>query len=48
MGIAGLPEQFSGLEDFGRLEDDVKARLAEFRKSLMETDLLQPGFVEKI
>ena len=44
MGPARLPEQFYGLKDFGRLEDYVKARIAEFRKYILGTDLLEPGF----
>ena len=44
MGPARLPEQFYGLKDFGGLEDYVKARIAEFRKNILGTDLLEPGF----
>ena len=32
------------LEDFGRLEDNMKASLAEFRENIMGTDLLESGF----
>ena len=43
VGPARLPEQFYGLKDFGRLEDYVKARLADFRKNILGTDLVEPG-----
>ena len=50
VGIAYLPENFnelsrkSLLEDFGHLEDDIRASFVEFRENVMGTGLLESGF----
>ena len=50
MLAALLPEPFNDLswktllEDFGRLQDDMKASLAEFRENIIGEDLFEQGF----